>query len=193
MFIAYQAPLPGEEGLEAPGVAFWLPPASPCPFAGSPADVEALLTVLRAGGLAASHDPSGPGRAAMLSAILMPNLVALEAEGWSLTRFVASPSRRLAARAAAEALDIVHADTGRRAGAGLRWLGLRGLGSGLRLGQRIMPLPLEPYLAYHFTKVGDQTREMIQAYIGRGSAADLPVAALRELCELPGFDTRGSS
>jgi len=184
MFIAYQSPLPGLEAPLAPGVAFWLPPGSPCPFAGPEPRVREVVQTLKAGGLPAKHDATGPAHAASLSAIMMPNLVALEAESWSLSRFWGSPKRKLAARAAEEALAIVGRETGRSAGAVLRWATSRMLGPGLRIGRRIMPLPLEAYLAYHFTKVSDQTHAMIAVYIQRGEALQLPVASLVELQSL---------
>ena len=175
-----------EEGAEPPGVAFWLPPLSPCPFAGARPDVDAVVGALKAGGLPATHDQKGPARAMLLSAILMPNLVALEAEGWSLSRFIAGEHRKRAKQAAEEALAIVAQETGVTAGAGMRWAGLDMLGLGLRVGRGIMPLPLEPYLAYHFTKVGDQTRAMIDAYIAHGAARGLKTEALEALTGLLG-------
>ena len=53
-----------------------------------------------------------------------------------------------------------------------------------------VPLPLEPYFEYHFTKVGDQTRFMIRRYIEEGRARDLPVDKLEELrTHLPSPDS----
>ena len=46
---------------------------------------------------------------------------------------------------------------------------------------RVLPLELEPYLEYHFTKVGQQTRDMLDSYIRLGRQHGLPVAQLQQL------------
>jgi 2-dehydropantoate 2-reductase len=48
----------------------------------------------------------------------------------------------------------------------------------LRLAPVLMPFDLETYLAYHFTKVGDQTRQHLQTLIEVGRARKLPVEAI---------------
>jgi len=52
---------------------------------------------------------------------------------------------------------------------------------GLWCARPMIPLPLEIYLREHFTKVGGQTAEFMDAYIAKGRAAGLPVDALAEL------------
>ena len=45
----------------------------------------------------------------------------------------------------------------------------------------VFPFPIEAYLKFHFTKVGDQTRLNIAAYIEEGKRRGLPTAALEDL------------
>jgi hypothetical protein len=45
----------------------------------------------------------------------------------------------------------------------------------------LAPFDLERYLRHHFTKVGEQTRLMLDDLIGEGAARGLPVTRLRRL------------
>lgn len=184
--ISYQAPLPGEE-LPRPGIAYWLPPLSPSPFSSPVGDDErvgAVVSALEAGGCPAKRVADASVQAAFGSAVMMPHLVALELEGWSLPALRRGRWWKLAGRAAREALAVVEAEVGKRPGVALRaasqsWI-LRPV---LCAAPLLMPLPLESYLKYHFTKVGDQTRFMMGEYVARGADHDLPTGALRELVE----------
>ena len=46
---------------------------------------------------------------------------------------------------------------------------------------KLMPLPIETYLKYHFTKVGDQTRLIVETYESLGNRFGLPTDAIKEL------------
>lgn len=182
--ISYQAPLRGEE-LPRPGIAYWLPPLSPSPFSspvGDAARVAAVTAALKAGGCPAKAVDDAGVQAAFGSAVLMPHLAALELEGWSLRALRRSSRLRLAGAAAREALTVVQAELGRDPGVALRaasqsWI-LRPI---LCAAPKLMPLPLERYLQYHFTKVGDQTRFMLGEYVARGQAHGVPTEALAAL------------
>lgn len=180
--IAYQAPLPGEDHMPDKGVAFWLPPMSKSPFAGPPDAARAVVKALKAGGMPAGVDANGPGAAASISAVMMPWLVALEAEQWSFRKLKEAPDvMALAAASATQALAIVEKETGRRAPASLRGLGTGSVRALMGVADTVLPLPIQPYLAYHFTKVGDQTRQMIRTYIDKGRQYGLPTDRLQEL------------
>ena len=56
--------------------------------------------------------------------------------------------------------------------------GMRAALSALSL---LAPFDLERYLRHHFTKVGEQTRLMLDDLIGEGAARGLPVTRLRRL------------
>ena len=181
-FIAYQSPLPGLEGPE--GIAFWAPPLTRGPFDGPPEVVRAVVGALRKGGYPAAHVRGGPEAAAFGSAVLIPLVALLEAEGWSFARLAASRQKRLWAAAARQAIDVAASELGLR-----RPLWRVGLGPVLLrvatwLAPRLLPLPLEPYLAYHFTKVGDQTRLMLRTYVEKGTSRGASVAALEDLLAL---------
>lgn len=186
--VSYQAPLPvGSPAVASPavalspGVAFWFPPLSASPFDGPRARVQPIVETLRRGGCPAKQRPRAWEGAARASAVMMPVLVALEAEDWSFARLRKSPHLRTAAAAAREAMGLVAAHQGRRAPwlrLLVRPLGLRML---LRLAPRLMPFDFEAYLAYHFTKVGDQTRFLVRSYVERGRALGCPTAALEAL------------
>ncbi|MEL6349541.1 MAG: hypothetical protein AAFV53_40940, partial [Myxococcota bacterium] len=53
----------------------------------------------------------------------------------------------------------------------------------LRTAPSAVPFDLETYLAFHFTKVGDQTRQTLDSWIAAGQAAGKPVDAIAALRE----------
>ena len=180
--ISYHAPLPDETRFATPGMAYWFPPGSPSLFSGPAERVDRVVAALRAGKQPAKRHRDASIAAAFGSAVMMPYLVALEANGWSLSSLVRSPLASLASRAAREALAIVGATSTTHVPFGPRIARHTTIvRTGLWLARRVVPLPVESYLEAHFTKVGDQTREIVARYISLGIEAHLTVAALREL------------
>lgn len=178
-FISYQSPLPGRPGPQ--GIAYFLSPLAPGLFAGEPERVGAVVDALRAGGMAARVTADIDQAAGGAEAFLNPMVAALECHHWRLGDFAASEAFAIGRQAALEALAIEGVTQG------LRVLPFRLLLSGpgsrllLMLAPRVLPLALEPYLAYHFGKVGLQTREMLDAWIALGARQGLGVAGLQEL------------
>ncbi|MBL4844761.1 MAG: hypothetical protein JKY65_04475 [Planctomycetes bacterium] len=178
--VAYQSPLPGgEDPSLAPAVAYWFPPLSPSPFSGPRG--EQPVASLKRGGCPAKTVPDAAIAAATGSAFLMPHLVALELEGWKLAKLRRGKRIAQAADASREALEIVTTEAGVRRSplrlAMRSWL-TRSL---VCAAPHVAPFPLEPYLEYHFTKVGDQTRAMIRRYVERGRAQGLPTKTLERI------------
>lgn len=174
--VSYAAPLPSER-VRRPGLAYWFPPGARTGFAGPADRAGAVVAALSAGGLPARVLP-GARTSGASAALLMPHLVALEREGWSLSRLRRSPLLALASRAADEARIIVAAVEGRPGPRSVRpWL-TRLL---LPLAPHLLPFPLEAYLEVHFTKVGAQTTAFMEAFVERGRALGLEVGALRAL------------
>jgi 2-dehydropantoate 2-reductase len=176
--ISYAAPLPGETRFPRPGMAYWFPPMAPAPFSGPRDRVDAIVSILKRGGQPAKRHKDVPRAVAFPSAILMAYLVALENAGWSFRALVRGPIKD-GARAARAALTIVAHDEGGKVPLSARLMARpRVLRTGLWLGRRVVPLPLEVYLKEHFIKVGEQTREFVAGYIARGRELGLPVDAL---------------
>jgi 2-dehydropantoate 2-reductase len=186
--IAYQAPLIGKNGpVEdlAPGVAYLLPPMTPIPFSGPPGRVEAVAHALERGGCSAVVDQDTPKTAAFGGAIMNCAIAGLEVAGWSLARFRKTPALEISTAAGKEALRIVglyHWTKVPLAMTTLRRPEL--LGSALAVVPALMPFDLEVYLEYHFTKVGDQTRQIIGDFIALGEDQGHPTRALRVLRRL---------
>jgi 2-dehydropantoate 2-reductase len=177
-FVSYQAPLPGET--EPPdGIAYWLPPRS--------ATLEDTLvgrkaaTLLKNGGMPASRSKNLPWLAARMTAVVVTLMAALEVEDWSLEQLRASAVLNTAAGAARESMHVAAAYLGVSA----RWAArlphsplYRGLLRGL---PSLAPFNLETYLGYHFAKVADQTRLMLDTWIQEGRSRDLAVDQLEQL------------
>lgn len=186
--VSYHAPLPGEAAApgapaEPEGMTVWYPPGSPNLFSGAADDdrrAAEAVAALRAGGLPAKLVDDVPKRSAFMSSAFMAFLLALEAAGWSLARL-----RREGLDAAVAGARESMAVMAKAYGApplGVRMI-LRApmLRLVLRLAPRFVPFPLEPYLKYHFTKVGAQTRHIMGVTIQRGREAGLPVAEMERL------------
>lgn len=181
--IAYQAPLPGEELPE--GVAYFLPPMAPTPFSGRAERASRVAKALARGGCPAKVDPNTPRTAAYGAAVMNPAIAALEVAGWSLARFRRTPALEIATAAAKEALQVVGLYHWSKVPFSVRTLRRPELlGPGLALAPALMPFDLEVYLEYHFTKVGDQTRQILSDYIALGEGQGNPTRALRVLRRL---------
>jgi hypothetical protein len=55
------------------------------------------------------------------------------------------------------------------------------LGLLLNLGARLAPMDMERFFEYHYTKVRDQSLDMLQTWLHLADRHDLPADALREL------------
>ncbi len=183
--ISYQAPLKGEEREE--GVAYWFPPMSPSPFWGPEAPARQVVAALKAGGCPAAFQPGGEAQMRYGSAVLMTHLVALEANEWSFAKMRTSPLSATAAEACREVMVILAKHAGEPAPAVRQvvrpWL----MSLVTRMAPCLVPLPLETYFEYHFTKVGDQTRAMIEHYLALGKAQEQPTRALGQLAGALGW------
>jgi hypothetical protein len=182
--VSYPAPLPGErsrDGGDVPeGTTVWGPPGSPNLFSGPRERVDPVVAALRAGGLPARLVRDVPARTAFMSSALMAILLGLEEAGWSVDR-LRRTGLPLALAGAREAMRVT-AHTFGAPPLGMRlalWSPISRLV--MRLAPRLTPFPLEPYLRYHFTKVGAQTRHILGVAIERGRAAGLPVSAMEQL------------
>lgn len=179
--IAFQAPLPGHDAPDPPGVAYWLPPGAPSPFGGSGHLVGGVVDALRLGGCPAVEIEDVALRTAVGAAAMMPLIVGLEIAGWSLSALRAHPVLETAAAAARQAMAVAAAHHGAPAPAARNLVRPGLLRPVVPLLPRIFPFDLETYLRYHFTKVGDQTRQMLAAWSARGRAVGLPVDAVEAL------------
>ncbi len=188
-FLAYHSPLPGvsddrDRAGGEPGMAFWFPPASPSRLCGDDARAPAVIEALRAGGLPASRMAPSAFAAVtpFANAVLYACIATLEAAGWSLAALGRDAPLELLGRVATESLAIVadHLQLPIPLGARLVTNPFV-LRAALRLAPAVVPLPLEPYLRAHFTKVGPQMRLGLAAYARLGATAGLPTDALAQL------------
>ncbi len=188
-FIAYQGPLAGEETLPSPhtkGLVFWHPPLSASPFGGEAVDAKRLATtlaLLERGQCPAKKQLDIDKKSAFPTTFLMPFLLALEIEGWVLDDLAKSPLLELATLATDEAKAIMARKNQTSPPASLKaytpWTARLALGCAPSLS----PLPLQAYLRYHFTKVGEQTRQTLKTYLELGASYGLPTAHLQRLMD----------
>lgn len=178
-FMAYEGPL-SSESTTSPGLRFWLPPGSPSPFDG--AHSPELIKLLRAGGFATTRSSKPVEHtAAFLTALMMPALVVLELEGWSFKKMSGSPWAKTATLASKQAYAALEAQLGTSPPAGLGLINAGVLGLGLKLAPTITPLPLEQFFHAHFSKVGDQTMELMHDYRDLARERELPYEHIEAL------------
>jgi hypothetical protein len=176
--ISFHTPLPGQD-TPAEGFGYLLPPSSAL-LDNSRAGRQAAA-LLRAGGLPARSIKDLNGLAARATAISIPTIAALELSGWSLADLRGSEQLNQSCQASREAMHISAAHQGQTVGMAAK-LTRPGLLNMLTLvAPKVMPFPLETYLRYHFSKVGDQTRLMLDHWIEEGQQRNLPTTALQAL------------
>jgi len=177
-FLSFQSPLPQAPLLPA-GIAYSLLPGMASSFDGARASEIAAL--LRRGGFAARQAHDLIGSSAERSATTVPLIAGLEAANWSIAAFVAGPWLSRSVDASKEALAVVAAHLRRRPAAVRHILAPLPVRAALTLARPLTPFDLEAYLSFHFTKVGRQTRLMLETYSRLAEEWGLPSAALREL------------
>ncbi|MFG1946730.1 ketopantoate reductase family protein [Nonomuraea sp. NPDC048826] len=153
------------------GMTYWTPPGAATGVSGPRA--PQVVAALRAGG-ARARRVRRAGAGEMTAARMIPFIAALEQAGWTLPRLDG------AAAAGREAVAVVAARHGRRAALSAPAWAAR---LALRVLPRLTPFDLWPYLEAHFTKVGAQTRLMLDGWIAEGAARGLPVEHLKALRE----------
>lgn len=178
-FISFHSPLPGCSGPE--GMAFFLPPMTPTLLAGEPVRTEGVLSALKAGGLRAKQVDDFARATAATTAMFQSLVATLESNGWDMRGLPGSAVLPRGLAAAREALAAVSAETGAKT------LPMRPLLHPLAwrllmpLVPHVFPFDIEVYMQYHFSKVGVQTRLMLDSYIALCERHALPSPALREL------------
>jgi 2-dehydropantoate 2-reductase len=181
--IAYPTALPGEE-LPEGDLAFFMPPGERIWWGGSQTAAREVADLLEAGGCPAGVRDDLRSYALFSSALLETLVAGLELADWSLSDFRRGSELDLAMTAADEAIDVVAAKFQASPPMGLR-LGTSSLSMrlGLPVASALIPFDFEAYLEAHFTKVSDQTRDELRAFIDNGRAHDIEVEALSALLE----------
>ncbi len=178
--IAYQAPLPGEARFTEPGIAYWYPPGG-SPFSGPDARCKPIVEALAKGGCPASQQVSLDANASFGGALLQVHVAALDSAGWSWTAVKRDDTLPLAKRAWREAAVIAANLLGTKPPWWTDLVGPFGAKLAMVAAPLLIPIDVQTYFGYHFTKVGDQTRANLDHWIVTGQKAGLPVGALSEL------------
>ena len=187
--LAYPGPLPGEE--LTPGTAFWFPPLSPSPFTGARDQAQPIVDLLVRGGQPARWIGETKPSTDFSTCFLMPLLASLEVEDWSFHKLARSPLLDLACGGGRDAMNVVCADRRRPPllfVSMMRPFIVRGV---MRAARWLAPVDMEAFFKLHFTKVGAQTRLILDEWIAQAerTGTDCPkLVALRD--ELSAHDQR---
>ena len=178
---SYAAPLAGER-VPRPGTAYWWPPLGGCPFDGAPARVAPIVSAFRHGGLPARTQRDVRRATGFSTAVLQTQIAALECAGWSLRALHRDRALRvLAHRAMREASTAIAAHQGTPAPVAHKLLRPAHLPLLLSAAARLAPMNLERFFETHYTKVRDQSLELLARWIELAHDAGGDAAALREL------------
>lgn len=181
-FSAFQSPLPGEKTPKA-GIAYQLFPFFRGEFSGPEEAVQSVVSMLNKGHFPAASVPNLERTMAAKSALLICLIAGLEAEQWKLNRYLRSNRFQHALNAAQEVLNVVETRYGTDVSTLRILLKPRVWKVFLTIAQRVTPYNLENYLCYHFTKVSQQTRLMLNTYIKFAEQNKLEASALHYLLE----------
>jgi Ketopantoate reductase PanE/ApbA len=176
LFLAFPGP-PADPGHPDTMTSYWTPPGAAWQVNGTGERASAVVEALRQGGLKVKATQVH-GAAEMFAAAVIPLAAQAEAAGWSLR--AVRRDLGAASAAASEAAGIVAAVHGAKPPPAIArsTTGMRVALSAMSL---LAPFDLGRYLRFHFTKVGAQTRLMLDDLIGEGAARGLSVTHLREL------------
>jgi 2-dehydropantoate 2-reductase len=179
-FVSYRAPLSGEKVAE-PGMAYWFPPLLSSFFSGSGDRVQEVVHALDRGGLHAKVHRDVESLVGHMLAVQAPLTAGLECAGWSIRQFTRSNWLKVACRATKEASEVV-ARYQRSATPGIiRVLNCSIIRLLISLLPKQNPVHLESYLAFHYTKLQEQSRQHIDDYMERGIKHGMSVESLSEL------------
>ncbi|MCP4810120.1 MAG: ketopantoate reductase [Proteobacteria bacterium] len=171
-FMSWQAPLPGEK--VEPGMRYWFPWLMPSKFGGPGS--EDIVRRLRAGGCPASVVRSVRTEMALGSATLLPITAHLETVGWKWDRLGSRGASLAETISQARAVSAAYHGVG----AGLSPPGFV-FGPAAWLVPMVVPVDIEAFFEWHFTKVGDQTRASLATWIANGESRGLEVGAMRRV------------
>ena len=196
-FIAYQAPLMGEEvpsthqltadmGGLPQGVAAYFPPLASTNLYGTDrATVQQLVRILRAGHMPAvvsSRAPQELVSVALFVAVFHPLLLGMELAGWSLSQLFSPAHRATISLVLHSILELLPACFPRA----LRLLLSVALSrvvfrAALFLGMSWLPFDGEAWLIFHGTKISDQTLDVVRQMEESGKKEGRPMEATRKL------------
>ncbi|MGB0920165.1 MAG: ketopantoate reductase family protein [Alphaproteobacteria bacterium] len=182
-FLAYQYPLPyAKDAKGREGIAYLLPPSAGGLGPSDHLAVQQAVGALDDGGLKIAPSDTLGETYGRVSALSITHMAALEVADWSFKglRKNTNLARDLARRAAEEAMAIVDVHQGREVDAQNKTLA-KGGPLVATVAPWVAPLPIEAYLEFHFSKVGQQTRDMLIAYQRIGRNHNLSISALQEL------------
>ncbi|MEX2399586.1 MAG: 2-dehydropantoate 2-reductase N-terminal domain-containing protein [Rhodothermales bacterium] len=178
-FLSFQSPLPGTDStLE--GFGYFLPPFAAALLEESP-EGDRAAAWLRAGGLPARTRSDLAWTAARGAAVLICTVAALEHSEWSLQRLRGRDHLSVVQQAAVEAIRATASYMGRSAGLAARLPYRMILAAALRFAPLVVPIPMEAYLQYHFSKIGGQTRMMLDTWLDIAREEAMPAPGLESL------------
>jgi 2-dehydropantoate 2-reductase len=164
--ISYLAPLSTEQA-DPPGIAYWFPPMMPTPFSGEAKRRDDVIQSFKAGKIKSAKSKNVRLDALFPSAFLATFLTALEYSDWNFKKMKGDPKLLNQLQ---QAVGEVFAALASRHNTRAPWPA-KAINQPwiykilLALAPRVMPMDIETYFEYHFTKVNDQTKLYMKTYL----------------------------
>lgn len=178
-FISYQSPLPG--GKEPAGYHYLLPPVAGL-FENAKGNASPLMSALIKGGFKAKKQNDLNFFSSSLSSISIPLTAALEKADWSIKKLLTDNNLKEGLASSLEA-NIAVSQALNKPASSPRLLKPWISGLLLKIMPAIFPFDIEVYLKFHFSKVGDQTRLMLEQYIAHAKVHQLDHSATSALLD----------
>ena len=179
--MSYSAPLPGEE-VARPGTAYWFPPLLKFTYSGEAQRTQAIVDLLNKGGMPSAKHNNVQLEGALGSALLQTSIYALECSGWSLKKLAADKELLgITRKAMVEASFIGARKNNARVPYERTLIPGRALVGMMQVTQKIAPLDVERFFERHYTKVRDQSLDMLSAWIKAGAELDIKTPGLEAL------------
>ncbi|MFZ5628480.1 MAG: ketopantoate reductase family protein [Spirochaetota bacterium] len=179
--MSYAAPLPGEE-LPRPGTAYWFPPLLKFSYSGEKQPTQGIVDLLNKGGMPSARHSNVQLEGALGSALLQTSIYALECAGWSLKKMAQDGELLSVTRKAMiEASFIGARKNNARLPYERKLIPGRALAATMQLTQKIAPLDVERFFERHYTKVREQSLDMLSTWIRAGSELGIATPGLEAL------------
>ena len=183
--ISYQAPL-ATESAEQEGIAYYLPPMMPIPFSGEKERRDHVIETFKKSKLSAKASKSVRMESLFPTAYLMSFLTALESSDW---RFQNLKKNKILLKQLKvtinEIFTALEKEYNTKRPISFRFLsGPMLVTTMLTMVPAVMPMDIETYFRYHFTKVKDQTKLYMNNYLELAKSLGLPYNNIEQFCEL---------
>ncbi len=162
-------------------MTWWFPPLTKTLFSGERSAASEVARMLSDGACPAGMTDDVGKITALGSGFLVPTMASLELEQWSLSALASSERLSRTCQVIRDVTRLLRPGYRRWLIAPLTWTPITRVI--IRMAPWLVPFDLDAMLRIHFTKVGDQTRDMLREFRVQASEMSQPSPELIRLCD----------